>query len=71
VSFGHAPNGQLDASRRDGHALGVQLVGVNVHLRDVETFDDIADVTAPAPVEPGDVVATVDENGSHDGSHDE
>ena len=34
----------------------MQLVGVNVHLRDVETFD----VTAPAPVEPGDVVATAE-----------
>jgi hypothetical protein len=34
---------------------------VRVHLRDVETFDDIADVTAPAPVEVGDVVATVED----------
>jgi hypothetical protein len=29
-------------------------------VRVVETFDDIADVTAPAPIEPGDVVATVE-----------
>jgi hypothetical protein len=32
-----------------------------VHLRDVETFDDVGDVTAPGPVEPGDVLATADE----------
>jgi hypothetical protein len=34
---------------------------VHVHLRDAETFDDIADTTAPAPVEPGDVVATAED----------
>lgn len=34
---------------------------VRVHLRDVETFDDIADVTAPAPVEPRDIVATAED----------
>ena len=28
---------------------------------DVQTFDDIADVTAPTPVEPGDVVATAED----------
>ena len=33
---------------------------VHVRLRDAETFDDIADVTAPAPVEPGDFVATAE-----------
>jgi hypothetical protein len=31
---------------------------VRVHLRDVERLDDVADVTAPAPVEPGDLVST-------------
>ena len=32
-----------------------------MHLRDVETLDDLADVTAPAPVEPGDLVSTADD----------
>jgi hypothetical protein len=36
-------------------------LGTRVHLRDVETVDDVGDVTAPEPVEPGDLVATVDE----------
>lgn len=31
-----------------------------MHLRDVETLDDVCDVTAPAPVEPGDLVSTAD-----------
>lgn len=30
------------------------------HPRDVVTLDDLFDVTAPAPVEPGDVVATAE-----------
>ena len=34
---------------------------MSVHLRDVETLDDLADVTAPGPVEPGDLVACADE----------
>lgn len=33
-------------------------LGIAVHLRDVETLDDLADVTAPSPVEPGDLVAS-------------
>jgi hypothetical protein len=37
----------------------VQL-GVRVHLRSVETLDDLASVTTPAPVEPGDLVAAAD-----------
>jgi hypothetical protein len=36
------------------------VVGISVHVRDVETLDDLDNVTAPAPVEPGDVVASVD-----------
>ena len=35
-------------------------VGIRVHLRDVATLDDLVDATAPAPVEPGDLMATVD-----------
>ena len=38
----------------------MRVVGlVHVHLRHVETVDDIADVTAPAPIEPG--VATAED----------
>jgi hypothetical protein len=36
-------------------------VGVRVLLRDASTLDDLGDVTAPAPVEPGDLLATVDD----------
>lgn len=32
-------------------------LGIRVHLRDVETLDDVGDLTAPGPVEPGDLVA--------------
>jgi hypothetical protein len=35
-------------------------VGVRLHLRHVRTLDDICDVTAPGPVEPGDVVASAE-----------
>jgi hypothetical protein len=35
-------------------------LGVRVRLRDAATLDDLAEVTAPAPVQPGDVVASVD-----------
>jgi hypothetical protein len=38
---------------------GVEL-GIAVHLRDVETLDDLADVRAPEPVEPGDLVASAE-----------
>jgi hypothetical protein len=34
------------------------MLGVRVHVRDVETLDDVADLTAPLPVEPDDVVAS-------------
>jgi hypothetical protein len=36
-------------------------LGIRVHLRDVRTLDDICDVTAPAPVGPGDVVASAEQ----------
>ena len=36
-------------------------VGVRVHLRDVERLDDLDDVTAPEPVEPGDLVASAND----------
>jgi hypothetical protein len=42
-----------------GHDSGVEL-GTRLHVRDVDTFDDLCDVTAPGPVEPGDVVATAE-----------
>ena len=35
-------------------------LGIAVHLRDVGTMDDLADVTAPGPVEPGDLVASAE-----------
>ena len=31
-----------------------------VVLRDVDSLDDLGEATAPAPIEPGDLVATVD-----------
>lgn len=36
-------------------------VGVRVRLRDLTTLDDLGELTAPAPVEPGDLLATVDD----------
>jgi hypothetical protein len=36
-------------------------LGVLVHVRDVETLDDVAELTAPHPVESNDVVASVDD----------
>jgi hypothetical protein len=36
-------------------------LGVRVRLRDVDTLDDVAVLTAPDPVEPGDLLASVDE----------
>lgn len=47
-------------ARTRRQASGVE-VGVRVHLRDVETIADVADVTAPAPVEPGDLVASAED----------
>jgi hypothetical protein len=49
----------LDASRRDRHDSGMEL-GLRVHLRDVRMLDDLCDVTAPAPVEAGDLVASAE-----------
>jgi hypothetical protein len=34
------------------------MVGVRVRVRDVETLDDLAELNAPPPVEPGDLVAS-------------
>ncbi len=47
----------------DGRARWILLdvdpeLGIAVQLRDVTTLDDLANVTAPCPVEPGDLVAT-------------
>jgi hypothetical protein len=36
-------------------------LGVRLKLRDVDTLDDVCELEAPAPVEPGDVVATVEQ----------
>jgi hypothetical protein len=36
-------------------------VGARVRLRDAETLDDLGELMAPEPVEPGDVVASVAE----------
>ena len=36
-------------------------LGARVIVRDAVTLDELADLHAPAPVEPGDLVATVDE----------
>jgi hypothetical protein len=36
-------------------------LGIAVDLRDVETLDDLDDLTAPAPVEPGDLLASSSE----------
>jgi hypothetical protein len=55
------PNGHLDTGRGDRHASGVQAqLGTRVHLRDVRTLDDLCEVTAPAPVESGDLVASAE-----------
>jgi hypothetical protein len=32
-----------------------------VFIRDLQTLDEIGEVTAPAPIEPGDLVATADD----------
>ena len=40
----------------------MRVVGlVHVHPRQVETVNDIADVTAPAPIKSGDIVATAED----------
>jgi hypothetical protein len=36
-------------------------LGVTVPVRDSVTLDDVGEVTGPAPVQPGDVLASVDE----------
>ena len=61
VEIGYVSGGDLDSCPPGPHGLVVEAVGVSVHLRDVETLDDLADVTAPGPVEPGDLVACADE----------
>jgi hypothetical protein len=33
-------------------------LGVRVRVRDVETLDDLDELTAPPPVEPGDLLAS-------------
>jgi hypothetical protein len=38
--------------------LGDVVIGARVHVRDADTIDDVCDLTAPAPVEPGDVIAS-------------
>ena len=48
------------AGARSVTLSGVEL-GPRVQLRDVQTMDDLADVTAPEPVEPGDLVASTEE----------
>ena len=35
-------------------------LGTRIHLRDAQTLDDLCDVTAPPPVEPGDLVASAE-----------
>jgi hypothetical protein len=54
VEGGHVSNGHLDSRVPGRHAVAVEPeLGVHVHFRDVETLDDLADVSAPGPVEPG------------------
>jgi hypothetical protein len=36
-------------------------VGIRVHVRDVETLEDVDDLSAPEPVEPGDLFASVED----------
>ena len=55
---GHVPTGQLDAQAGRTVTMPVVGSGPRSYPQDVETFNDIADVTAPAPAEPGDIVAT-------------
>lgn len=43
----HVPGRHLDAARRGRHTSGV--VGVSVPIRDVETLDDLEQVTAAPP----------------------
>jgi hypothetical protein len=57
--LGRVPNGHLAARLTAGHDDDVEPeLGYALHVRDVETMDDLADVTAPLPVEPGDLLAT-------------
>jgi hypothetical protein len=57
--MGHGQDGHLDGSRASRQASGMELeFGLPVVLRDVDTLDELARVRAPAPVEPGDVVAS-------------
>ena len=36
-------------------------LGTRLYLRDMVTLDDLCDVTAPAPVEPSDILASAEE----------
>jgi hypothetical protein len=61
ATAGRVPFGHLDASRRDRHASGMEPeLGTRVHLRDSRTLDDLCDVTAPPPVQAGDLVASAE-----------
>jgi hypothetical protein len=57
LPFGPVRSGHLDAGAPSSEDRGVEL-GVRVHVRDVDTPDDLADVTAPPPVEREDLLAT-------------
>ena len=48
---GHVPSGHLDGPRPWRQRLSGMRpeLGIAVHLRDAETMDDLADVTAPGP----------------------
>ena len=61
LSIGLVPGGHLDGGSAVGHPVPVWSSATPVHLRDVKTMDDLADVTAPEPVEPGDLVASAEE----------
>jgi hypothetical protein len=39
----------------------MESVGARVLLRDADSLDDLRELTAPEPVEPGDLVATRDD----------
>ena len=45
------------------HDSGVEPeVGVRLHLRHVRSLDYLCDLTAPSPVEAGDILASVEES---------
>lgn len=62
ITSGRVPGGHSTPAAPAVRIPGVELeLGVRVHVSDVETLHDVADLTAPAPVEPGDVLATPSE----------